>query len=174
MAKVSFIDRVQPHRSRTKLVEVPFHVEGDERPKIRVRVLGQDALEEAYLAAVEHFKALKKKVEPTDSVFVHREHVELVLRAYEDPDGEPLAASADDLAKQPAEIIAPLYAEWSRFQDEVTIRPLTVEQMESLIDGLKKNTHTDLLPALPSSWLIELARTLGSQLANSTQDSSLG
>lgn len=177
MAKGSFIDRVQPHRSRSKLIVCPFQVEGDaEPPKIRVKVLGQDALESAYLATSDHFRGLKRKhnVAVDDSAFVQREHVEIVWRAYEDPDGAALAESAEDLAKQPSEIIAPLYASWSAFQAEVTIRPLKQSELEELVDGLKKNTLSDLLPALPSTWLIELVATLASQLAASTPASPPG
>ncbi len=177
MGRVSFIDRVQPHRSRSKLIVCPFRVEGEgEPPKIRVKVLGQDALEAAYLATVDHFRGMKRKhgVTPEDSAFVQREHVELVWRAYEDPEGAPLAETAEDLGKQPSEIIAPLYASWSAFQAEVTIRPLKQSELDELVDGLKKNTLSDLLPALPSSWLIELVTTLASQLVASTPEKPPG
>ncbi len=175
MARASFIDRVQPNRSRSKLVDWLFPVEGDgEQPKVRIKVLGQDQMEAANLEAVDHFRGLKIKVATTDDVFVARERVCLVWRAYEDPDGEPLATSSEELAKQPGEFIAPLYAEWSKYQSEVAARPLKQAHMDELIEGLKKNTLVDLLPALPSSWLIALITTLASQLAASTTANELG
>ncbi len=175
MARASFIDRVQPNRSRSKLVDWLFPVEGDgPPPKLRLKVLGQDQMEAANLEAVDHFRSLKVKVSGTDDVFVARERVCLVWRAYEDPDGEPLAATSEELAKQPGEVIAPLYAEWSKYQSEVAAHPLKQAQMDELIEGLKKNTLADLLPALPTSWLIKLCITLASQLAASTTESKPG
>jgi hypothetical protein len=174
MARESFIDRVQPNRSRSKLVDWPFAVEDGAAPKVRLKVLGQDQMEAANLEAVDHFRALKVKVSGTDDVFVARERVCLVWRAYEDPDGEPLAPTSDELAKQPGELIAPLYAEWSKYQSEVAARPLKQAQMDELIEGLKKKHLEDLLPALPTSWLIALITTLASQLAASTTEKEPG
>jgi hypothetical protein len=170
--KQSFLDRVQPNRARTKLIDWPF--ETAEPVKVRMRVLGADELEAAHFEAMDHFKDGKRKVLPTDQAFVIREQISLAWRAYETEDGEKIAADADELAAQPMEISTALYREWSRFQDEITVRPISQEQLDTWIDGLKKNTLADLLPALPSSWLIKLITTLASQHAASTTASEPG
>lgn len=175
MARKSFLDRVQPSRSRSKLVDWPFPVDGDGvAPKLRMKVLGTDAMEAANLDAVDHFRAMKAKVAGTDDVFVIRERICLVWRAYEDEDGQPIAASVDELAAQPSEVIAPLYAEWSKFQSEVAVRPMKQSDMDELIEGLKKNTPAEALYALPTSWLIGLITTLVGQPASSTSVSEPG
>ena len=167
MARKPFLDRVQPNRARTKLLAWPFPVDG-EPPKVRVKVLGAHELEAAYLSAVDHFKAIKAKVVPTDGAFVAREHVELVWRAYADEDGEPLALSGDEMATQPPEVISELYREWSQFQDEVAARPLNQAALDELIESLKKKPQPDLLSALPSIWLRQLITGLAGPHENST------
>lgn len=170
--KPSFLERVQPNRPRTKLIDLPF--ETAEPVKVRVRVLGVDALEAANLETVDHFRDKKAKVAQSDDAFVIRERVGLVWRAYETEDGEPLAPTVDELAEQPSEIIAPLYQEWARFQAEVTTRPIKQSELDELIADLKKNSHADRLAALPSTWLIALITTLASQHADSTTASERG
>lgn len=170
--KLSFIERIQPSRSRTKLIAWPFETE--QPLKVRMRVLGADELESANIEAADHFRALKAKVAQTDDAFVMRERIGLVFRAYETEDGAPLAVDANELAQQPTEIIAPLYGEWARFQGEVTQRPMKQIELDAFIDELKKNTLGDLLSALPSSWLTKLCTTLASQLAASTTAKELG
>jgi hypothetical protein len=178
----SFLSRVSPSRSRTKVIDWPFPVEG-ETPKIRLSVLGADKLEAANLDAVDHFAALRKKkgtekVGPHDDVFIARERTALVWHAVQaqDDDGKwaPLADSIDDLAGEPSEVITALFQEWSHLQAEVTVRPMNAAQMTAFIEELKKNTRSVLLDGLPSTWLIELVRTLASQHANSTTANGIG
>lgn len=164
--KQSFLDRVQPNRAREKLIDWPF--ETAEPVKVRMRVLGADELEAAHFEAHDHFKDIKRKVSATDQAFVIYEQICLVWRAFETEDGELLAESSAELAKNAMEFTTPLYREWSRFQDAITVRPMSQEQLDTWIEGLKKNTLADLLPALPSNWLIRLCTTLASQLAAST------
>lgn len=171
MAK-SFLERIQPSRQRWKMVEWPFPVEG-ERPQVRLRVLGQDEVEQAYLATCDHFKGIKRKVEVGDVAFAAREHAEIVWRAYS-IDGDPLAADAAEMAKQPKTVLDVLYATYSQFHADVAAMPHTAEDMDGLVDLLKKNMDADLLSALPSSWLIELVRTLASQLVSSTPANERG
>lgn len=166
MAKVSFIERIQPSRARSKLIDWPF--ETAEPVKVRMRVLGADELEAANIEAADHFRALKAKVAQTDDAFVARERIGLLWRAFETDDGDKLAADSEELARQPQEVLGPLYSEWSRFQAEVTVRPMKQEELDAFVDALKKNTLGGALDALPSSWLIALATTLASQLAAST------
>ena len=173
MARVSFIDRVQPSKARSKLIDWPFLVDG-ETPRVRMKVLWQDLMEAATIEAMDYFRAQKKKIEEKDSVFIARERVCLLWRAFEDEDGQPLAPSSEALALVPQEILAPLYGEWSRFQSDVATRPLTQKHMDELVEGLKKNTLGDLLHALPLSWLTALCITLASQLAASTTESAPG
>jgi hypothetical protein len=177
----SFLSRVSPSRSRTKVIDWPFPVEG-ETPKIRLSVLGADKLEAANLDAVDHFAALRKKgsekVGPRDDAFIARERIALVWHAVQaqDENGkwEPLAPSVDDLAAEPSEVITELYQEWSQLQADVTVRPMTAAQMTAYIEELKKNSQGVPLSGFPSSWLIELVRTLASQHANSTTASGVG
>jgi hypothetical protein len=69
----------------------PFPVEGGgEAPMMKVRVLGQNEAEAAYLATVDHFKGHKPAVPFTDPAFTMRERAEMVFRAYS-VDGDPLA-----------------------------------------------------------------------------------
>lgn len=176
MARKSFIDRVQPSKARSKLIDWPFLVEGDDvAPKVRMKVLGQDQLEAANIEAADYFRDIKAtKVTEKNEVFVSRERICLVWRAYEDEDGEPLAATSEELGKMTDNMITLLYSEWSRFQADVATRPLTQKQMDELVDGLKKNTLGDLLHALPSSWLTALCTTLASQLPGSTPANERG
>jgi hypothetical protein len=175
MARQSFIERFALNRPRSKTIHWPFAVnEGETRPRVRLRVLGTHELEAAYLATRDYFAAGKKKVAPNDAAFVVREHVELVWIAFADDDGQPLAPSASDLAKEPSELLEPLYAQWSTFQSEVAGAELKQEDLDGLIDELKKNTQGDLLAALPSTWLRSLLRTSVSQLRISMQASEPG
>jgi hypothetical protein len=168
MAKKSFLERVQPSRERSKLVDWPFPVEGgEEPPKVKVRVLGFDELEAARLATMDHFKALKRNVSDEENVFLAHENAEIVFRAYS-VDGEPLAADVAELTAQPLRLIAELHATWSAYQADVTAAPMTAKQMDAFVEMLKKNTGADLLRALPSSWLIGLITTLASRLSAST------
>lgn len=167
MAK-SFLERVQPSRQRWKLVDWPFPMDdGEERPQVKVIVLGLHQLEAAHLATIDHFKDRKPKITDEDSVFIVHEHVELVFRAFS-VDGEPMAEDADELLKQPREVIDELYAIWRQFQADATAAPMTSKDMDAFVDLLKKNMGQDLLSAFPSSWLIALATTLASRLATST------
>jgi hypothetical protein len=168
----SFLDRVQPHRQRWKLVEWPFPVEG-ERPKVKVSVLGQDESEAAYLAAVDHFKGRKPEVKLTDPAFVAREHAEIVWRAYS-ADGDALAEDADELVKEPPSVIEELYSTYAQFYGDVAATPPTTKDMDALVELLKKNIPADRLSGLPSSWLIALITTLASPLAASTTASGDG
>lgn len=173
-SRASFLERVQPSKARSKLVDWPFPIEDGTVPRVRMKVLGQDLMEAANIEAAEYFRAIKKKVAEKDDVFISRERICLVWRAFEDEDGEPLAPTSEILGKYPPEVIGELYAEWVRFQSDVATRPLTQAHMDELIEGLKKNTHADLLLAFSSSWLIALCTTLASRLAASTQEKSPG
>ncbi len=145
---------------------------------VRVSVLGAAMMEAANLEASDHFAKLKKKVSPNDAVFELRERAALVFHAYEGKVGDdfqPLADSVDELVTELGyEAIGVLYGEWSRLQAEVTARPMTSKQMETLIEELKKNIQGVPLGVLPSSWLIELVRTLASQPVPSTLESGAG
>ncbi len=172
MARKSFIDRVQPNRMRSKLIAWPFEAEGEDKPRVRIKVLGAHELEAANLAMHDHFKAIKRDVKQTMAASVAREHVELVWRAYADDEGQPLTDTAAELAKEPAEIIDALYGEWDRFQGEVAATPLKQSDLDELIAGLKKNTQPGLLDALPSTWLRQLVLTLVSPPPTSTTESA--
>jgi hypothetical protein len=168
----SFLERIQPSRQRWKLVEWPFPVDG-ERPKLKVRVLGQDDETAAYLATVDHFKGRKPKVEENSPAFAVREHAELVWRAYSDND-EPIADDVEELCKQPPQVIAELYATYSQHCRDVGADGLSSEQLEALVEELKKNSLTVRLSAFPSNWLIALTTTLASRLRDSMPVSEPG
>jgi hypothetical protein len=175
----SFLSRVSPSRARTRVMDWPFPVEGDEQPKIRICVLGADKLEQANLEAHDHFaKAKKGKVDEKSEAFVARERTALIWHAVQAKndagDWEPLADSVDELAKEAPEVIMALYYEWHAFQAEVAVRPMSSAQFETLVEELKKNTRELPLSELPTSWLIKLCRGLASQLASSTPDSGHG
>lgn len=173
---MSFLDRVSPSRARERVIDWPFPVDG-EVPKIRLRVLGADKLEAAYLDAVDHFAKRKPKVSEESSAFVARERTALVFHAVQAKDGKdwvPIADSVDELAEESPSVITALYEEWSQLQAEVTARPMTKEQFQEFVEGLKKNTLPVPLRALPTSWLIELLHGLASQPVNSTRDSEHG
>lgn len=172
MAK-SFLQRIQPSRERWKMVDWPFPADGDEKHSVRVHVLGEDKIEAAYLAAQDHFKELKRKVEPSDTVFILRERVEIVWRAFS-VDGTPIADDADELAEQPLAAIEELHSTWLQFQNDVCAVPHTPKEMDALVGLLKKNMDAARLSALPSSWLIGLVTILASMLPPSTPDSERG
>jgi hypothetical protein len=169
MARVSFIERIQPTRQRWKTIEWPFPFEGEERPRIRVRVLGQDECESAYLAAMDHFKARKPALPPTDTAFAQRERAELVWRAFSSIDNEPLAVDVDELVAQPMAVLDELHMTWLQHQNDVCVAPRTSKQMDALVEALKKNMDPGRLAAWPSTWLIELISTLANRLSTSTQ-----
>lgn len=176
----SFLSRVSPSRSRTKVIDWPFPVEG-ETPKIRLSVLGADKLEAANLDALDHFANRgkgKEKVGATSDAFLARERTALVWHAVQAQDDagvwKPIAESVDELAEEPSEVITALYQEWSQFQADTTARPMTEAQMVAFIEELKKNTLAVPLSGFPSSWLIELVTGLVSQLRNSTTASEPG
>ncbi len=185
--KKSFLERIQPSRQRWKLVDWPFPIEGD-RERLKLRVLGENELEAAHLATVDHFKTRKPVVVESSSAFKAREQIEIVWRAFSSkPEdmadaefgksakpGDPIADDSDGMALEPKAIIDELFTTYVQFQADVATAPYTAEDMEALIELLKKNTGTDLLYALPSSWLNELCRTLASRLPTSTQASELG
>lgn len=172
MAK-SFLKRIQPSRERSKTVDWPFPTEGDTKHSVRVHVLGEDKIEAAYLAAQDHFKDLKRKIEPSDTAFVLRERVEIVWRAFS-VDGGPIADDASELAEQPLAVIEELHSTWLQFQNDVCAVPHTPKEMDALVELLKKNGRVVPLSALPSSWLIECIFTLASRLPPSTQESEHG
>lgn len=174
MAKKSFLDRFSPHRERTRVVAWPFPVDGEDEIKVRMRVLGSDEMEAAYLDAADHFAKSKRKIASTDPGFSARERIGILWRAFETLEGERLAETVDEFAKQPPEFFNVLYELWSPFMSELTARPMSQEQMDAFIEGLKKNTLVEVLPALPSNWLIALITTLASQLAGSTPEKELG
>jgi hypothetical protein len=175
VAKTStFLARVQPSRQRWKKVRWPFQIEGesgpDDRPWLKVRVLGQNEAEEAYLATVDHFKGRKPAVSVTDPAFAMRERVEMVFRAYEAADlsEQKLAENVDELAEQPIALIDELHTTWIQFQADVCAVPVTSKDMEALVELLKKNMDAAVLSALPSSWQTALITTLVAQLPPST------
>lgn len=180
MAK-SFLSRVSASRTRERVIDWPFPVDGDEQPKIRLRVLGLDKLEAAHLDTIDHFAKRDKKaprIEVGSAAFMVREHAALVWHAVDAKDDAgrwvPIADSVDELVEQPSEVVEALYREWSALQAEVTVRPMTAAQFDAFVELLKKNTREVPLFALPSSWLIELVRGLASLLASSTPDSGHG
>lgn len=180
MAK-SFLERVHPSRQRWKVIDWPFPVEG-ERPKVKLRVLGENEDEAAYLATVDYFKALKRTLKSDDSAFLARLHVEVTWRAWsarpeemheaefvkDGRTGEPLTQTAEMLAAYPLPIIQELYFTYVQFKGDVAASPATEAQYEALIEQLKKNIPVDQLRDLPSSWLIGLITTLVNRLRSST------
>jgi hypothetical protein len=167
MAK-SFLERIQPSRQRWKMVRWPFPVEGGgEAPMMKVRVLGQNEAEAAYLATVDHFKGHKPAVPFTDPAFTMRERAEMVFRAYS-VDGDPLAEDVNELAQQPIAVIDELHTTWLQFQADVSATPHTSKDMDALVELLKKNMGAAALSGLPSTWLIGLITTLVAQLPPST------
>ncbi len=181
MAK-SFISRVSPSRSRSKVIDWPFPSENEDAPKVRLSVLSADKLEAANLEAVDHFTKLfeksKKKVDTKGDAFLARERTALVFYAFEVKDERedwvPIADSVDELALESSEVITALFREWNDFQAEVTTRPMTSKQMDMFIAELKKNTQEVPLDALPSSWLIALVRTLANPPAPLTLAKGVG
>jgi hypothetical protein len=163
----SFLKRISPNQPRTKMVDWPFPFEGDERPKLELRVLGLNDIEAANLAAIEHFKSKKVPVREDSSVFVARERAECIYRAYL-VDGKPLADDVDELAEQPPEVLMDLHLTRMQFQADAAAAPHTPQEMDDFVELLKKNTDARLLSGFPSTWLIELITTLASRLSSST------
>ncbi len=155
------------------MIDWPFPVEGDKKPQVKVRVLGQNECEAAYLAAKDHFKKAKQAVDIKDPAFALRERAEIVFRAYS-VEGEPIAADVDELLDQPSSLIEELNDTYAQFYADVAATPYTSKDMDALVELLKKNTRADLLSALPSSWLIGLLTTLASQLPPSMPASGDG
>ncbi len=173
MAKPSLLARMRPHGARTKPIPWPLPCEG-ERPTVVVRALGSDEFEEAYFATQDHFKDRKPKVALDDPTFLFREKVETIFRAYRTEGGDPIAASADELAGEPFEVITELYEAWRSFHDSVSVAPKDAKEFEQLVADLKKNGLAGRLLALSSSELNKLRLTLAFQPADSTPDSERG
>lgn len=156
---------------------IDWPLPSDDPMKVRISILGGDKMEAANLAAIDHFKELKRTASQVEEAFVARERAELVFLAYDMGNGVAgsIAESTDELVEELGyESIAVLYGEWARFQAETTRRPMTDKQMTTFIEELKKNIHEVPLHALPSSWLIALMHTLVSQLVSSTQANGAG
>lgn len=177
MAKRSFIDECTPNRPRQRSIPWPL---GGER-KVLVRILSDVEIERAYLAAKDHFKAIKKAIDHKDPAFENRERTERVFLAFRciEEDGtetdEPLVASAEVLAGYPDEIIDALYVAWSTYQKEAGAKPVDAATVKQIVEDLKKNTHAALYSGLPSSWLIAVITSLVDQSSSSptTKDSGL-
>jgi hypothetical protein len=170
----SFLKRINPATPRMKMIEWPFPVEDEERPKVKLRVLGLNELEAAHLATIAHFKDRKPPVRDDSSVFVSRERAELIFRAYSDEDGKPLADDADEMMEQPPEVLMELHLTRMQFQADAAAAPHTPAEMDALVDHLKKNMDARLLSDFPSTWLIELITTLAGQLPPSTPANERG
>lgn len=168
----SFLKRIEPSRPRSKMIEWPFPVEGEEKLKVKVCVLGLNELEAAHLATVDHFKDRKPPVREDSAVFVSRERVELIYRAFS-VDGEPLG-DVDELAEEPPEVLMELHMTRSQFQADAAVAPHTPQEMDDLVELLKKNMEPARLYGFPSTWLIELITTLVGQLQPSTPANERG
>lgn len=168
----SFLKRIEPSRPRSKLIEWPFPVEG-EQPKVKVRVLGLSELEAAHLATIDHFKDRKPAVRDDSTVFATRERAELIFLAYS-VDGQPLADDVDELSKEPSELLMELHATRMQFQADAAAAPHTPKDMDDLVQLLKKNMDPARLHAFPSTWLIDLITTLVGQLPPSTPANERG
>lgn len=167
MAK-AFLKRISPARARSKSIDWPFPVDGDEKPRVTMRVLNQHDMEQAYLAVLDHFKGRKPAVNVDDIAFAARERGEVVFRAFS-ADGAPLADDVDELVSNLDRIaILELYNTWAQFQADATAAPMTAAEMDALVEALKKNMGGHLLPALSSSNLLSLIITLASRLSSST------
>jgi hypothetical protein len=172
---------MKPLQDRTKPVDWPFAFDGAERPKLTVRTLGGIELGMADASTGAHFEALKNKQpkskrdtwEPTVAQRRHRDRAEVIHLAYVDDCGRRIG-NVDEIEAMAPGVVDKLYLEWQRFQDELGVSPLNKEEMEGLVEELKKNIPEGLLLAWPSSWLIELIRTLVDQLPPSTPASSDG
>jgi hypothetical protein len=164
----AFLKRIQPARERWKLLEWPFAVDGEDRPKVKMCVLSQTEAEAAHLATIDHFKARKPAVSVLDLPFAARERAEIVFRAYSD-EGEALARNVDELTDELSkDAILELYNTWSQFQSDVTAAPHTSQEMDELVEYLKKSGDPARLSGFPSTWLIGLITTLASRLSSST------
>jgi hypothetical protein len=176
VAKRSFIEEASPHLPRQRPIPWPL---GGSR-KVLVRILSDAEREQAYFAAKDHFKALKKTIDHKDPAFENRERTELVFRAFRaiDEDGtetdEHVAASADELSKYSDRIIDALYIAWHEYQLESGAKPVDRETVKGLVEELKKNIPAEALAGLPSSWLIAVITTLVDQLSSSPTPSSSG
>jgi hypothetical protein len=168
----SFLKSIEPSRQRWKMVDWPFPVEG-EKPRVKMRVLGQAECEAAYLATVDHFKKQKKSIDVRDPAFALRERAEIVFRAFS-ADDKPIADDVDELLAEPSSLIEELNNTYSQFYGDGAATPYTSKDMDALVELLKKNTPVALLSALPSSWLIGLITTLASPPVTSTQASEGG
>lgn len=177
MAK-SFLKRIDHTRERWKHVRWPFPVEGetspDDRPKLKLRVLGFNELEAAHLATIDHFKDRKPPLKTDDEAFLGRERAELIFRAYSDEGGAPIAEDVEELAAEPAEILYELHATRAQFQADVAAAPYTPKEMDAFVDLLKKNMDVGLLRVLSSNTLIGLITTLANQQSASTPANERG
>jgi hypothetical protein len=165
----SFLERMQPKAERAKLVKWAFPTPEGDTPLVRLRILGGDEIEQAQLEVDEFYRKGKVKLDREMPAYEARLRAALTWRAYETPEGDRLTPSAEEFFTYPIEVIGELYAEWKRYQEEITVRPMKAAEMDELIAELKKNTRMDLLSALPSTWLIALTTTLVSQQSASIQ-----
>jgi hypothetical protein len=170
----SFLKRISPFRDKSKFIDWPFPVDGDDKPKIKMRVLAQNDIEQAYFATVDYFKGRKPAVSVEDVAFAARERAELVFLAYS-ADGAPLDEDTDELVSELGkEAISELYATWSQFQADTTGAPATAKEMDLYVEYLKKSGDATLLTALSSSKLLSLISTLANRLNSSTPASEHG
>ena len=173
----SFLDRFSPNRDQSKVIDWPFEADGEERPKVRVAVLGDDKMEEAHLATLDHVTDEKGEstVTEDDLAFRIRERVAQVWLAYSDAEtGKPITDSIDELAKAPREAITVLYVLWTEVQSSAVVVPRSKEDIEGLVEELKKKPQEAPLNGLSSRTLIALLRTLASQFEASPPPKASG
>jgi hypothetical protein len=187
-AKKHLLARITPAAPRHRCIDWPFAIEGDEAPRVAVRVLSGDELDRIDIRVAAHFRPEPRKkgepapfvVSPLTDAYENRKRAEVVFASFSEPNdkGEPtqtpIAASVEDIAAQPPQVRDLLYVEWAAVQSEVAPPKFNAKDLEELIEYLKKKSPSEVLGGFPSSLLIALITTLVGQLASSTTANGSG
>jgi len=169
----SLLERLRPALQGARSIQWPGPVpEGMERPTITLHCLNAPSCEDAYLGAIAHFRARKATVRQGDPIFNLRERSEVLWRAARDAEGQPLAASVDQLEQELApEMRNVLWLEWAAVQAEFSTGPHSEAELRELVEGLKGNFPVERLEGWPSSWLLQLLRISVAPSSKSPTDS---
>jgi hypothetical protein len=146
-------------------------MEDDSQERILLRVLSRFDFESAHLETIDYFRALAKSkskgaaVDTHSDAFNARERSALLFRALRDGNAtdSPIAATTDELDSLPPEMLNYLWVEWQTAQSDQFAAPSSDEEVDRLIEELKKNIPSAPLAGLPLTGLLRLTRTLASR-----------
>lgn len=166
----SLLDRIRLTEPAGRVIPWPGKMEEGSQERILLRVLSRFDFESAHLETIDYFRDRSKgkskaAVDTHSDAFNARERSALLFRALRDGNAtdSPIAATTDELDSLPPEMLNYLWLEWQTVQSDQFAVPSSDEEVQRLIEELKKNIHSAPLVGLPLTMLLRLTRTLASR-----------